>query len=156
MEPYLPLLTMFVLAVLFAGISFAASQLLAPKRSTQAKRAPYECGIVPTYEPPARFPVRFYIVAMIFIILDVEVIFLFPWAVYAQQLGAYGLWEMTLFAVAVVTVLAYLFSTGAFEWGPTATKKTGVVASSSAAVKRVSRSDHQAQAEPTTEASRGN
>ena len=73
---------LFVLGVLFAGLSFLASGLLAPrKRPTAAKLAPYECGIVPDREPPQRFPVRFYLVAMIFIIFDIEIVFLYPWAV---------------------------------------------------------------------------
>jgi NADH-quinone oxidoreductase subunit A len=78
---YLPVVTMLVLALLFAGLSIVASRLLAPSRSTIAKRAPYECGIVPGREPPERFPVRFYLVAMIFIVFDIEIIFLYPWAV---------------------------------------------------------------------------
>ncbi|MEY2417938.1 MAG: NADH-quinone oxidoreductase subunit, partial [Actinomycetota bacterium] len=80
MADYLPLLLMFILATLFAFASFIASGLLAPKRPTIAKEAPYECGIVPSREPAERFPVRFYLVAMIFIVFDIEVIFLFPWA----------------------------------------------------------------------------
>ena len=67
MAPYLPVLALLVLGVLFAAISFVASRLLAPRRPTLAKSAPYECGIVPSREPPERFPVRFYLVAMIFI-----------------------------------------------------------------------------------------
>ena len=87
MAQYLPLLVMFVLAGVFAGVSFFASGLLAPRRPTAAKEAPYECGIVPDREPPERFPVRFYLVAMIFIIFDIEIIFLYPWAVIFRQLG---------------------------------------------------------------------
>ena len=81
MSEYLPILCLLVLAVLFAGLSFIASTIFAPKRSTPAKEAPYECGIVPTREPAERFPVRFYLVAMIFIIFDIEIIFIYPWAV---------------------------------------------------------------------------
>ena len=82
MSDYLPIVVLFVLGVLFAGLSFLASGLLAPrKRPTAAKLAPYECGIVPDREPPQRFPVRFYLVAMIFIIFDIEIVFLYPWAV---------------------------------------------------------------------------
>ena len=82
MDDYLPIVVLFVLGVLFAALSFLASGLLAPrKRPTAAKVAPYECGIVPDREPPQRFPVRFYLVAMIFIIFDIEIVFLYPWAV---------------------------------------------------------------------------
>jgi NADH-quinone oxidoreductase subunit A len=77
---YLPLLALGVLATLFAVISFAASRILNPPKPTAAKIAPYECGIVDQTQPPERFPVRFYLVAMIFIVFDIEIIFLYPYA----------------------------------------------------------------------------
>ena len=87
MDAYLPIFVMIVLGILFAGLSLVASALLAPKkRPTEAKVAPYECGIVPDREPSERFPVRFYLVAMIFIIFDIEIVFLYPWAVVYHQL----------------------------------------------------------------------
>src|SRR5436305_3299594 len=109
---------MLVLASLFAGLSFFASGFLAPSRPTPAKLAPYECGIVPDREPAQRFPVRFYLVAMLFIIFDIEVIFLYPWAVIYRQLHAFGLWEMVLFAVAVFVSFVYLIGNGVLDWGP--------------------------------------
>jgi NADH-quinone oxidoreductase subunit A len=115
---YLPLLAMLILATVFAGGSFLASGLLAPKRPTQAKEAPYECGIVPDREPAERFPVRFYLVAMIFIIFDIEIIFLYPWAVIFRQLKGFGILEMVLFTVAVFVSLVYLLANGALDWGP--------------------------------------
>ena len=118
MDQYLPLVTLMVLAVLFAGVSALASKLFAPQRPTRAKSAPYECGIIPRRDPPERFPVKFYLVAMIFIIFDIEIIFLYPWAVIYRELGAYGLWEMVLFAVAVFAAFIYLISNGALDWGP--------------------------------------
>jgi len=118
MAQYLPLLLMLILASLFAGLSFFASKLLAPQRPTAAKVAPYECGIVPNREPAERFPVRFYLVAMIFIIFDIEIIFLYPWAVVFRQLGPFGLWEMIVFAVAVFASFIYLIANGALDWGP--------------------------------------
>src|SRR2546428_6443598 len=118
MADYLPIFTMLVLATVFAGASFFASSILAPRRPTAAKSAPYECGIVPTREPAERFPVRFYLVAMIFIIFDIEIIFLFPWAVIFRQLGPFGLWEMVVFAVAVFVSFVYLLANGALDWGP--------------------------------------
>ena len=82
-----PILILLILGFLFAALSFVASALLAPKkRPTAAKTAPYECGIVPGIEPPTRFPVRFYLIAMIFIIFDIEIVFLYPWAVIFRQL----------------------------------------------------------------------
>jgi NADH-quinone oxidoreductase subunit A len=115
---YLPILLLFVVALAFATLSIAASKLLAPQRPTAAKEAPYECGIVPTYELPERFPVRFYLVAMIFIIFDIEVIFLFPWAVVYNQLGTFGLIEIIVFSAAVFISLLYLVANGALDWGP--------------------------------------
>ena len=120
MAQYLPLLVMLILATLFAGLSFFASGLLGQrKRPTAAKVAPYECGIVPEQGPSQRFPVRFYLVAMIFIIFDIEIIFLFPWAVIYRQLGAFGLWEILLFAGPVFLSFVYLLGRGALNWGPT-------------------------------------
>jgi NADH-quinone oxidoreductase subunit A len=110
---------LLVLGVLFAALSFAASSLLAPrKRPTAAKLAPYECGIVPDREPPQRFPVRFYLVAMIFIIFDIEIVFLYPWAVVFRQLRTFGLIEILVFAAVVFISFMYLVSHGALDWGP--------------------------------------
>ena len=81
MAQYLPIVLLMILAILFGALSFAASRLLAPRRPSSAKEAPYECGIVPTREPPERFPVSFYIVAMLFIMFDIEIIFVYPYAV---------------------------------------------------------------------------
>ena len=118
MDDYLPLVVMFVLAVGFVLISIAASKLLAPSRPTSAKDAPYESGIVPTRDNPERFPVTFYLVAMIFIVFDIEIIFLYPWAVIYRELGAFGLIEMLVFSVAVFVAFVYLISNGALDWGP--------------------------------------
>lgn len=118
LDSYLPIFILFVLALLFAGLSIAASKLLAPYRPNAAKQSPYECGIVPTYEPPQRFPVRFYLVAMIFVIFDIEIIFLFPWAVIYNQLGRFGLVEVLVFAGAVIFSFIYLIAAGALDWGP--------------------------------------
>ena len=118
MSEYLPILTLMVLATLFAAGSFLASALLSPRKPTAAKSAPYECGIVPRSEPPERFPVRFYLIAMIFIIFDIEIVFLYPWAVVFRQLGLFGLIEMIIFAVAVFVSFVYLLSNGALDWGP--------------------------------------
>jgi len=116
---YLPLVAMFVLGLVFAGGSFLASHLLAPSRPTAAKSGPYESGIVPTSAPAQRFPVRFYLVAMIFVIFDIEIVFTYPWAViYSRDLGRYGLVEMVVFAFAVVVSFLYLISNGALDWGP--------------------------------------
>ena len=118
LDSYLPILFMIVLGIAFASLSFVASRLLSPKRPTAAKEAPYECGIVPTHEPARRFPVRFYLIAMIFVVVDIEIIFLFPWAVDAQSLGRFGLVEILVFAATVFVPLVYLIGNGALDWGP--------------------------------------
>ena len=100
MDQYLPILTMLVLAAVFAGVSFVASGLLAPRRETVAKSAPYECGIVPSREPAERFPVRFYVVAMV------------------------------LFAVIVFISLLYEIAMGGLEWGPVKRLQTQVPSAS--------------------------
>ena len=118
MGQYLPIFAMIVLAVAFAGISLLMSRLVAPRHTTTAKRAPYECGIVPSRDTPERFPVRFYLVAMIFIVFDIEIVFLYPWAVIYRDLGGFGLVEMLAFAVAVFVSFLYMLSRGALDWGP--------------------------------------
>lgn len=118
MGQYLPILVMLILGAGFAGSSLVMSRAVSPKRPSAAKSAPYECGIVPRDEPPERFPVRFYLVAMIFIVVDVEIIFLFPYAVIHQELGVFGLVEMTVFGIAVVASLLYMIANGALDWGP--------------------------------------
>jgi len=118
MGQYLPLLIMLVLGVAFAGVSLVMSKLVSPKRPSAAKAAPYECGIVPRQEPPDRFPVRFYLVAMIFVVVDIEIIFLYPYAVIHNELGAFGIIEMVVFAVAVFASFIFLIANGALDWGP--------------------------------------
>ncbi len=118
MDQFLPVLGLLILAALFAAVSFVASWLFAPRRATEAKSAPYECGIVPSREPPDRFPVRFYLVAMIFIVFDIEIIFFFPWAVIYRDLGSFGLFAVLIFAAAVFESFVYLISQGALDWGP--------------------------------------
>jgi NADH-quinone oxidoreductase subunit A len=118
-DDYLPILILLILGFLFAAVSFVASSLMAPnKRPTAAKTAPYECGIVPGIDPPTRFPVRFYLIAMIFIIFDIEIVFLYPWAVIFRQLRSFGLVEVLVFAVVVFISFLYLISNGALSWGP--------------------------------------
>ena len=121
LEQYLPFLSLLALVVLFGALSFLASGLLGPRRPTAAKEAAYECGIVPEEEPAERFPVRFYVVAMAFIVLDVEIVFLYPFTVVLRDLAAYGLIAMGVFLLVALVPFAYLLSTGALEWGPVRT-----------------------------------
>src|SRR5215471_3205569 len=109
---------MIVLVLLFAFLSFVASTFLGPKRPTAAKEAPYESGIVPESAPAERFPVKFYLVAMAFIVLDVEIVFLYPFSTVIRRLGAYGLITMGAFLIVLLVPFAYLLSTGALDWGP--------------------------------------
>ncbi|KIE51782.1 MAG: NADH-quinone oxidoreductase subunit A [Acidimicrobiales bacterium] len=116
---YLPVIALLVLSVLFAAISFVASRLLAPRSPNDRKQAPYECGIIPAAEDPnERFPVRFYLVAMIFIVFDIEIIFFYPWALSHRSLGLFGLIAVGIFALAVFESFIYLIGKGALEWGP--------------------------------------
>ncbi|MFM1837222.1 MAG: NADH-quinone oxidoreductase subunit [Actinomycetota bacterium] len=118
MSQYLPIVVLTALAVVFAALSLIASKLLAPKRPNTAKDAPYECGIVPSRESPERFPVSFYIVAMLFIMFDIEIIFAYPYAVAHESLGAFGFWEMFAFSAVFFVAFVYVVARGALAWGP--------------------------------------
>ena len=115
---YLPLLALLALALVFAAGSFVASGLLAPRRPTVPKLDPYECGIVPARDTPERFPVRFFLVAMIFIVFDVEIVLFYPYAVARGGLGLFGLVALLIFTFAVFESFVYLIGAGALEWGP--------------------------------------
>jgi NADH-quinone oxidoreductase subunit A len=115
---YLPILALLVLAALFAALSFSVSRLLAPRRPHDRKLAPYECGIIPSQDPPERFPVRFFLIAMIFIVFDVEIIFFYPWAVAHREVGLFGLVAILIFSAGVFESFVYLVSNGALDWGP--------------------------------------
>jgi len=115
---YLPLLVMIGLVIAFVLLSFVASILLGPRNSNAAKRTPYECGIVPEVEPAERFPVKFYLVAMSFIVLDVEIVFLYPFATVVHALGTFGLVAIAIFVLVLLIPFAYLLSVGALAWGP--------------------------------------
>ncbi|MEO6124449.1 MAG: NADH-quinone oxidoreductase subunit A [Ilumatobacteraceae bacterium] len=118
MGQYLPVIVLMVLAIVFGVASFGASRLLAPRRPSAAKEAPYECGILPSREPPERFPVSFYIVAMLFIMFDIEIIFIYPYAVSRRELGSFAFWEMIAFTVVFFAAFVYVVARGALDWGP--------------------------------------
>jgi len=115
---YLPILAMIILGIIFAGVSLIASRLLAPKQPTNAKQDPYECGITSSQDLPERFPVRFFLVGMIFIVFDVEIIFMYPWATTFREIGLFGLVAMLIFSFAVFESFLYIIANGALEWGP--------------------------------------
>ena len=117
LSDYLPIVVLAALALLFAVGSLAASALLRPHRPTPAKLSPYECGIEPERVPKGeRFGVKFYVVAMLFIIFDIETIFLFPWAVGFRQLGLFGLVEMAIFIGLVFVAYVYVWRSGGLDW----------------------------------------
>ena len=117
LSEYLPIVILPTLALAFAVLSLSASALLRPHKPTPAKLAPYECGIEPERLPKGeRFSVKFYVVAMLFIIFDVETIFLFPWAVGFRQLGLFGLVEMAVFIALVFVAYVYVWKKGGLDW----------------------------------------
>ena len=156
MGQYLPVLALAGLAFVFAILSIMVSRLMAPRLMTPAKEAPYESGIVPSREPPQRFPVKFFLVAMIFIVFDIEIIFFIPWAVVFRDLGAFGLWSMLIFAALVFESFLYLVSKGALDWGPVkrvvqALGQVGAHRTSESTVRRVGLDGRDAPAEPAEE-----
>ena len=113
---YLPVGIMLILVVVFALASFGLNRLIAPRRPTAEKLAPYECGIVPEVEPSQRFPVKFYLIAMLFVIFDIETIFLFAWAVRYRELGWFGIGAVGIFTLLVIETLGYVWKRGALDW----------------------------------------
>ena len=117
MSHYLPILILGILATLFAVFSLVLGTLSGPKRWNRAKLEAYECGIEPTHQPSGiRFPVKYYLTAMLFIVFDIEIIFLYPWAVAFDRLGAFGLVEMVTFIATVLVAYAYVWRRGGLEW----------------------------------------
>lgn len=120
---YLPLLIHFVLAGALAGVIVTLSTILGRRRPTLAKMSPYECGMAPVGDARERFSVKFYLVAMIFILFDVEAIFLYPWAVILRQLKMFGFWEMLVYVLVVLVGFFYIWKKGVLDWGSTATRR---------------------------------
>ena len=111
-----PILALLVIAVGFAVGAVLLSNVLGPRRPNKVKNQPYECGIDPVGDARLRFPVKFYVIAMLFILFDIEAIFLYPWAVMFQQLRLFGLIEMLAFLGFLVMGYIYLWKRGALEW----------------------------------------
>ncbi|WP_416332908.1 NADH-quinone oxidoreductase subunit A [Amycolatopsis echigonensis] len=119
MNVYLPLVLLFVLAAAFAVFSVLLGPLVGPSRRNRAKTAAYECGIEPSPQPlvgGGRMPVAYYITAMLFILFDIEMVFLYPFAVNANALGVFGLVEIVLFIVTVGFAYAYVWRRGGLDW----------------------------------------
>ncbi|MQW74494.1 NADH-quinone oxidoreductase subunit A [Nocardioides sp. dk4132] len=118
MELYTPVLVLVAIATLFAVGSVAAGAVIGPARYNRARLDSYECGIQPTPQPVGggRIPVKYYITAMLFIVFDIEIVFLYPWAVHFDALGLFGLVEMVLFLATVFVAYAYVWRRGGLEW----------------------------------------
>lgn len=117
-NPYLPILIMMAVAAVLALGGVGASALIGPKRYNRAKLDAYECGIEPTPHAVGggRFPIKYYLVAMTFIIFDVEVVFLYPWAVAFHELAIFGLIAMLTFIALITVPFVYEWRRGGFEW----------------------------------------
>jgi NADH-quinone oxidoreductase subunit A len=118
MGQYLAVVLLFGLGVVFSLGSFVTNKILVKGRPTAAKVAPYECGIVPSKAPPERFGVGFYLVAMLFVIFDIEIVFLYPYVVARGELGAYAFWEIMAFSVVFFAAFVYVVAKGGLDWGP--------------------------------------
>lgn len=113
---YLPILLFIIAALLVAASMVLLSTLAGPRRAVPAKFEPYECGMAPVGLARERFSVKFYLVAMLFIIFDIEIIFLFPWGVIFKELGWFGFFEMGCFILVLVLGLAYVWRKGGLNW----------------------------------------
>jgi NADH-quinone oxidoreductase subunit A len=117
-EAYIPILALLGLGFAFAMFSVCISYFTGPRRYNRARLDAYECGIEPTPQPVGggRFPVKYFITAMLFIVFDIEIIFLYPYAVAFDSLGLFGLVEMVLFIATVFIAYAYVWRRGGLEW----------------------------------------
>jgi NADH-quinone oxidoreductase subunit A len=116
MREYIPLLMFLVIAAIFAGTVLGLSTLVMPRRKSANKLMPYECGVQPVGTARQRISIKFYLVAVLFILFDIEAVFLYPWAVSFRQLGLYGLIEMALFILILLVGYVYLLKKRALEW----------------------------------------
>ncbi len=113
---FLPILIMLVIAILFAIFTIIASNFIGKKTYEIGKLKPYECGVEPTGDAHFRFDVKFYLVAIFFLLFDIEALFLFPWAVVFSELGLFGFIEMFMFIIILVIGLLYVWKKGALRW----------------------------------------
>ena len=120
---YLPLLIHFMVAGALATAIVLLSSWIGYRRPTRAKLSPYECGMIPVGDAQQRFSVKFYLVAMLFILFDVEAVFLYPWAVILHRLKMFGFWEMLVYIAIVLVGFFYVWKKGVLDWGPTSSKR---------------------------------
>ncbi|HET9591018.1 MAG TPA: NADH-quinone oxidoreductase subunit A [Anaerolineales bacterium] len=116
MLEYVAIALMVVLATVVALIAIGLGTLFGPRKHSAAKAMPYESGMTPIGEGTRRMPVRFYLIAVLFILFDIEVIFFLPWAIAFRQLGLFGLIEMAIFIVILLVGYIYAWKKGALEW----------------------------------------
>lgn len=117
MSAYLPIAIFAFAGIVFAAVALIAGSVIRPAgRDEEGKLEPYECGVEPVRDARQRFSVRFYIVAMLFLIFDVETVFMFPWAVQYRQLALFGFIEMAIFIAILLFGYAYAWRRGALEW----------------------------------------
>jgi NADH-quinone oxidoreductase subunit A len=116
MSPYVSVTILWVLSAIIVGAMVSLNTLLGPRATSPAKRDPFECGNPPTGSAFGRFSVRFYLTAILFILFDVEVVFLYPWAVLFRDLGMFGFVEMLTFLLVLGLGLLYAWRKGALEW----------------------------------------
>jgi NADH-quinone oxidoreductase subunit A len=115
-EGYLPIFLFLIVSIAFPLVTILAARLIRPAKAEKAKLEAYECGVEPAGSSRARFSVRFYVVAILFVIFDVETVFLYPWAVRYRQLGWFGLAEAGVFLLILVAGYVWAYRKGAFEW----------------------------------------
>lgn len=113
---YVPILTLILVGLGIGGIALLAPQLLAPKRPSRRKHLPYESGMIPIGPAQRRFPVKFYLTALLFILFDIEIVFFYPWALQVRALKTVALIEMGLFVLILLVGYIYAWRKGAFEW----------------------------------------
>jgi NADH-quinone oxidoreductase subunit A len=113
---YIPILIMFLVAVGFAAVALGIAWLLGPSRPDASKDATYECGVAPVGDARERFSVRFYVVAMLFIVFDLETVFLFPWAVVFRRSALFFFLEMLVFLAILLVGYIYVWRMGALNW----------------------------------------
>lgn len=113
---YLPIIVLVAIALLFGLGSLVVSSLVGQKKPNPVKLAPYECGCEPVGSARERFSVKFYIIAMLFILFDIEAVFLYPWSVLFKRLGMFGLMEMGVFIIILFVGYIYVWKKGALEW----------------------------------------
>ncbi len=121
---YLPLLIHFIVVSGIAGAIVTLSWIIGYRKPTRAKLSPYECGMTPVGDSRERFSVKFYLVAMLFIIFDVEAVFLYPWAIILRQLKMFGFWEMLVYIATVLVGFFYIWKKGVLDWGATSTGRS--------------------------------